>query len=317
VAQDSPIRILVVDDEDKVCDFLKQILEAEGYYVITAKDGGHALRMFERQRPDLVLLDLMLPGLDGMDVLRILKSQEADGFVPVIMLTCRDDMESKLRGLKLGADDYLGKPVRRKELLARIDALLRIKKLHDESARSRRVLDMESYIDPVTGLYNADYLEQRLGEEFERAERYREPLSCILISLDSLAPAAVGASQEDLAAALKEMVTILQGTVREFDILVHSQTYRFVVILPRTHFTGSLAVASRIWSQATRTEVKLNGRSLNLKVNMGVAFYPNRDVNSAHALLQQAEQALKKSIQEGDNQICLFQQMAYLYNPVG
>jgi DNA-binding response OmpR family regulator len=114
--------VLVVDDEPRIVQLVRDYLEHGGFSVLTASDGPSALRSARTARPDLVILDLGLPGLDGLDVARALRR---DGEVPLIMLTARSDESDKLVGLELGADDYLTKPFSPKELVARVRAVLR------------------------------------------------------------------------------------------------------------------------------------------------------------------------------------------------
>ena len=114
--------ILVVDDEPRIVELARDYLEHAGFRVITASDGRVSLDTAKRDRPDLVVLDLGLPGLDGLDVTRELRK---DGSIPIVMLTARDDELDKLLGLELGADDYLTKPFSPRELVARVKAVLR------------------------------------------------------------------------------------------------------------------------------------------------------------------------------------------------
>ena len=115
-------KILVVDDEKNICDLLRMYLEKEGYSVVIAYTGLDAVNMFASENPDLVLLDVMLPQLDGWQVCReIRKTNET----PIIMLTAKDEVFDKVLGLELGADDYITKPFDTKELVARIKAVLR------------------------------------------------------------------------------------------------------------------------------------------------------------------------------------------------
>ena len=115
-------KILVVDDERSITDLLEYNLERNGYPVIIARDGRQALRLAEAEQPDLVILDLMLPGLDGLDVCRVLRRESA---IPIIMLTARDEEVERVVGLELGADDYVTKPFSVRELIARVKAVLR------------------------------------------------------------------------------------------------------------------------------------------------------------------------------------------------
>ncbi|MBE3595620.1 MAG: response regulator transcription factor [Hydrogenibacillus sp.] len=116
-------KILVVDDEPSIITLLSFNLEKAGYDVIASQDGREALRIIETEAPDLVLLDLMLPGLDGMDILKHMRSRNI--IIPVMMVTARDEEFDKVLGLELGADDYITKPFRIREVLARIKAVFR------------------------------------------------------------------------------------------------------------------------------------------------------------------------------------------------
>ena len=115
-------KILVVDDEQSITDLLVYNLQRSGYQVVVAYDGRQALRLAQVERPDLVILDLMLPGLDGLDVCRAL---QREGSIPIIMLTARDEEIDRVVGLELGADDYVTKPFSVRELMARVKAVLR------------------------------------------------------------------------------------------------------------------------------------------------------------------------------------------------
>ncbi len=117
-----PKTVLVIDDEPKIAELCRDYLAAAGYAVLTAGDGPQGLALARRDRPDLVVLDLMLPGMDGLDVCRELRR---DGNVPIIMLTARVEETDKLIGLELGADDYLTKPFSPRELVARVRTVLR------------------------------------------------------------------------------------------------------------------------------------------------------------------------------------------------
>ena len=145
-------KILVVDDEKKICDLLKAYLEKDGYSVIVAHDGKQALDLVKTQNPDLVVLDLNLPGMDGLDVCKTLRSWSK---VPVIMLTARDEETDKIVGLELGADDYVTKPFSPREVIARVKAVLRRleegKQSDDYISVGDLVLDMAQHEATYTG----------------------------------------------------------------------------------------------------------------------------------------------------------------------
>ncbi len=146
-------RVLIVEDDHNIADLLRLYLEKEGYEVIIAPDGVKGVERFRNEQPDLVLLDVMLPGMDGWGVCRAIR---AEAKTPIIMLTAKSETEDKVYGLKQGADDYITKPFEMKEVLARIEAVLRRSGMEPEK-NSRRLtfdkltIDMEAFELTVDG----------------------------------------------------------------------------------------------------------------------------------------------------------------------
>ncbi|MCD2138920.1 response regulator transcription factor [Salinicoccus halitifaciens] len=139
--------ILVVDDEPSIVTLLKFNLEQAGYNVLTAEDGRTGLDMALNEKPDLMVLDLMLPGMDGMDVCKTLRQEKVN--LPILMLTAKDDEFDKILGLELGADDYLTKPFSPREVVARVKAILRRSQSEDaeQSEQILKIGDLEIHLD--------------------------------------------------------------------------------------------------------------------------------------------------------------------------
>ncbi|WP_018085858.1 response regulator transcription factor [Desulfurispora thermophila] len=138
------MRVLVIDDDPKITALLRRALTFEGYEVITAASGQEGIDMALQENPDLVVLDIMLPGLDGWEVCRQLRQHST---VPILMLTARDEVADRVKGLNLGADDYLVKPFALEELLARVHAMLRRSKQLEEAGRRLRFADLTLDLD--------------------------------------------------------------------------------------------------------------------------------------------------------------------------
>lgn len=195
--------------------------------------------------------------------------------------------------------------------------MLRIKQLHDHVARARTKLERLSVHDDLTGLFNYRYLHNRLSEEFKRAERYHDPLACIVIDIDRLQTindlAGRGLGDRVLAAVAE----VLLRSVRDVDVVARFGGDEFLVILPSTHFAGSVTVAERIWREVADASFTINDRQ-NAKVtlSLGVALFPSRDVRSKDALLRAADAALHQAKRDGGNRLCVFQQQGYLYTPM-
>jgi len=139
-AEASLAKILVVDDEEIVVDLHKRMLEKSGYDVIVAHNGQQALDLVSAETPDLILTDVFMPEINGLDLCEELKKNEKTNLIPVIMVTAVDDYDNKIRGIETGADDFLAKPVRSRELYARVKSLLRIKTLTDNLESAETVI---------------------------------------------------------------------------------------------------------------------------------------------------------------------------------
>ena len=293
----SAVKVLVADDSEAERLAARTTLSAAGYAVVEAFDGQHALEVFARERPDLVLLDVVMPRLTGLETCRILKAKTQSTYLPVIMLSTRNSVNARVEGLRSGADDYLGKPYDGDELVARVEALLRTRKILGEPDAKAEGDATESSPEPGTTQV-ADAQRRRMEEEFDRAERYSDPLACLRVALDD------GNGQTALRG-------VIESSIRKIDIIFEAGSDGFMLLLPNTHFPGALSVAERIWKDARAATVA--GKSMS--VSVGVSFYPNRDTHSLQDLVDLVDAALKQARQEGGGKICLYQHQGYLYAP--
>ncbi|WP_437580277.1 diguanylate cyclase [Sorangium sp. So ce887] len=312
-----PARIVVADDDRLARQMLVSILQKAGFQVEAVDDGQEAIELIGRGGVDLALLDIVMPRLTGLEACRLLKSMTAETFLPVVLVTVKTDTASRVEGLKIGADDYVCKPFEEEELLARVGAMLRIKRLHDHVAAQRAYLEQLSIHDEMTGLYNYRYLFTRLNEEFKRAERYHEPFACVLVDIDRLKAMNEIGGRTLGDAVIRRVADGIRRSVREVDVIARYGGEEFLIVLPSTHFAGSLTVAERIWREASGNPVEFGGASRPCSVSIGVSLYPSRDVRSKDALIRAAESALHQAKREGGNRICVFQQHGQIYTPTG
>ena len=184
----APPRILVVDDTPSNVKLLADVLQARGYSVLTAVNGVEALARTEHDAPDLVLLDVMMPGMSGYDVCRKIRANPATATLPVVMVTALDPTQERVKGIEAGADDFLTKPINQPEILARVRSLLRIKALHDE-------------LTALNGTLEARVTEQVVQlERLSRLKRFFSP---------ALAEAIVGGGADDpLKSHRREIVVV-------------------------------------------------------------------------------------------------------------
>ena len=190
-----PARVLVVDDEERNRRLFVAMLEAEGYTALEAADGAQALELARQSPPDLVLLDIMMPGMDGYEVARALKADALTKAIPVVMVTALDDRDSRLRGLEAGAEEFVTKPVDRNEMRVRVRNLLRLKEFSDFLADHNRILDaqvkertrqlLSSYRETIATMTRAAaYKDEETGAHVARISFYTVELAQAL-GLDS------------------------------------------------------------------------------------------------------------------------------------
>lgn len=312
-----PSRHVLVADDDRVTrEYVAGLLRGRGFKVTTVENGKKALEGALADDVGLVILDVIMEGLSGIDACRMIKSATAQRgyFLPVLLLTARTDVDSRVEGLRIGADDYVCKPFDERELLARVDGMLRIKDMHDDVHRARKRLERLAIRDELTGLYNYRYLQSRLDEEFKRAERYREPLSCAMIDIDHFKTFNDRFGHDVGDVVLRTIAERLLAAVREVDVVARYGGEEFLLVLPSTHLAGALTVADRVWRTVGEQPVTLTDeRTERITVSVGVALYPSRGVASRDALLKAADRALYRAKEDGRDRICVFSESTYVY----
>jgi diguanylate cyclase (GGDEF)-like protein len=313
VAASSPApsaKVLVADDSEAERASARDALTAAGYSVVEAIDGQHALEVYARERPDLVLLDVVMPRLTGLETCRILKAKTQSSYLPVIMVSTRNSVNARVEGLRSGADDYLGKPYDAEELRARVEALLRARRVLVEADVGG---EMSAVAPGVPTPVEADHtiFKRRMEEEFDRAERYSDPLTCLRVEIDGFDKMmrADRVLAGELVDALRDVIT---SSIRKIDLVFRADAKGYVLALPNTHFPGALAVAERIWRDARRLRSP-EGQACS--VNIGVSFFPNKDTHSLQDLLELVDAALERARRETGGKICLYQHQGYLYAP--
>lgn len=311
----TPAHVVLADDDRVTREYVAGLLRGHGYEVTAVDSGQKVLERVRGGGVTLVLLDVVMEGISGIDACRMIKSTTQGTFLPVILLTARSDTDSRVEGLRIGADDYICKPFDERELLARVTNMVRIKQMHDEVARARERLERLAIKDELTGLYNYRYLQSRLSEEFKRAERYREPLSCAMIDIDHF-KALNDRHGHDAGDRVLAMVSQrVLDAVREVDVVARYGGEEFLLLLPSTHLAGALTVADRVWRAVGERPFEVAGSSERVTISIGVALYPSRGVSTRDALLKSADRALYRAKDDGRNRICVYQDPGYIYTP--
>ena len=317
--------VLIADDDHAIVARIREHLAQQRYRFIEAFDGTQVLTALCEHRPDLLLMDVEMPGLGGVEVCRIVKANQSEsgfGFLPVILMTARGGKGGKVEGLELGADDYLTKPFDLLELSARVKSMLRLKALQDalveknrELDRANRELDQKrqellelSRTDGLTGLTNRRHFEERLSAEFTRSTRYRSPLSCLLLDIDHFKKVndSWGHPFGDLV--LKEVAQVTRKVLRDVDVLARYGGEELVALLPETSREEAYAAAERMREgvESLRLPFSAPGKptvDVRCTASIGVATYPAPGIDAQDALVSAADECLYAAKQNGRNQV--------------
>jgi two-component system cell cycle response regulator len=237
-------RILIVDDDRAQCAHLARMAEEWASLPFIAQTLSEALRLHRESKPDLVLLDVMMPHVDGYKLAQMFKRDA--GFVPIILLTALDDIESKRRGLAAGADEFLIKPVNAFELQIRVSSMLRIKRLADELESANRRLASLATIDSLTQLANRRVLAERLAHEFARGKRYQKHLSCLLLDIDHFKMVNDTHGHPMGDKVLAEVGAAITATIRNTDLGGRYGGEEFMIIAPETSQKQALILGERL-----------------------------------------------------------------------
>ncbi len=306
--QARPALILVADDEPINRSLIQRRLERAGYQVLTAENGSEAVEKTLATLPDLVILDIMMPIMDGLEACRRIKDDETTRDVPVIFLSARDETEVKVSGLSMGANDYISKPFKAEELLARVDVAMRLKHERDnlrasaEEARAHAELAQERAVtDALTGLLNRYGLQRALAREHAEARRYERPLACLMIDLDDFKKINDTHGHSAGDTALKQVATILTKVVRRSDMVFRYGGEEFLVLLPETDLEGAAALAEKIRESASTRLFGDGEHFFKLTLSAGAANL--RHDESGNDMIARADLALYHAKELGRNRV--------------
>ena len=298
VDTDGPQRILIVDDERVNVLALHGLLQDE-YKVMVAADGPRALQAAVSQQPDLILLDVRMPGMDGFEVCARLKADPVTSSIPVIFITALDDAEDETRGLELGASDYIAKPFNPMVVWARVRTQLRLKRQND-------LLERYAFRDGLTGIPNRRAFDDRSGTEWSRCLRARQSLAVALIDVDHFK--AYNDHHGHLRGddCLRQVADCLVGgTRRSGDLVARYGGEEFVVCMPNTPLEGALAVAEGL-REAIAAAGLPHGFSpvaSHVTVSVGVAALVPERVARLPDLMTEADRMLYASKAAGRNRV--------------
>jgi len=293
-------KILAVDDQTDNLELICQILEDNHFEVMTALSGKESLEKAEKEIPDVILLDINMPGMDGYEICQRLKKNRKTEAIPIIFVTASSGEENVVKGLDLGAHDYITKPFNERELLSRISVMIRIRE-------AEKKIETLSLTDELTGLYNRRYMYQRFEEEISRAKRNALSLSCLMLDIDFFKKIndTYGHNIGDFV--LKELAQILKKNLRGYDAIVRFGGEEFVVILPGTDPEGARAVGHKIREKVEEHTFEKDRKVVDVTVSVGVFGCPGTQlIDDVDRYVKCADEAMYRAKKAGRNRVIAY-----------
>ncbi len=286
-------KILVVDDDGSIRRVIRMDLEKAGYIVYTAYNGIEGLEMVKEVEPDLIISDIEMPKMDGVEFYEKLRAEDTS--IPFIFLTGSSDEERKISVLKLGVDGYLTKPFSKKELIVRVESLL-------EKAKK---INQNIYVDALPKVYNRKFLNEKLPAKIEKAIDTFTPLSVAMCDIDHFKKIndVYGHQAGDMV--LSFLGNFLKTHVRGNDIVARYGGEEFLILLEGIGKKDAYNVMERLREALSKEEIDIdNGRKIKITISIGISSFPD-DGSTLKELIEASDIALYKAKNEGRNRVIL------------
>jgi two-component system cell cycle response regulator len=306
--------ILIVEDTENDARILSTFLDEFSNKVRIVTNGRDALEMIKHDTFDIVLLDILMPDMNGYEVCRRIKQNDETCPIQVVMVTNLTDLDSKIRGIELGADDYLVKPVNKDELRVRVNSLFK-KKKYIEILRQRADSALNSAMtDDLTGIYNHSYFKHFLNLELKRSQRRKHGLALLFIDIDDFK--IINDTQGHPAGDeyLRSISRLIRKNIREIDLAARYAGDEFVIVLPYADRDIAALIAKRICDRI-KTQNCAQQQGPN-SVSIGIALFPDHG-ETLGELVQNADSALYAAKKAGKGQTCFYHPAKTFDNPLG
>ncbi len=297
-ADSLPSRILVIDDDPVSALLVDSLLRSAGFLASLCCEPARAMAVIEAERPDLIILDVVMPGLDGFEICRRVRASPGVLLTPIIFVTRKGDVEQRVRGLEAGGNDYVTKPFEPSELVARVRShLQRLSLLRDLATR-----------DGLTRCYNNKYFKERLEQEIKRAHRYQTDLTVGMLDLDRFKHVNDSYGHPGGDAVLAQIASILLASVRATDVVARYGGDEFGFLLVEAVVAESTVITNRLRERIAQHRFDLpavHGEALTVNgtVSIGIAAYRSDDTLAT--LLGRADLALYQAKAGGRNRVCV------------
>lgn len=285
--------ILIVEDSSVNGKLCERLLNKDGYDTAICTDGESAIEFLKTNSPDLILLDIIMPGIDGYEFSRVMKNNPQTKHTPIIFLSAMDDEKSIIKGFDNGAVDFITKPFRHRELLART-------RTHVELKRAKEKLIRMAITDELTGLVNRRYFMGRLLHEYERTKRYKSVFTVLMIDLDYFKNVNDTYGHQAGDTVLRTVSDSMKLSLRLSDIIGRIGGEEFAVILPETEINTAMLISERLRKSVDDQDINHKNCKIKITISIG-ASQSLKDDLSIDDVLQRADSALYKAKDNGRN----------------
>lgn len=300
------VQVLIVDDEPLNLDMLSRRLNTRGYQTVTAPSAEEAHRRIRERTPDIILLDVNMPRVSGLEMLDQLKADESTQGIPIILVSALSDTENIVRGLQRGANDYVTKPINLPVLLARLETQLKMASLVSQLESQKEILAKLAAYDDLTGVLNRRSMFEALELDLNRSVRYQHHLSVLMMDLDHFKKVNDQYGHAAGDSILREFAERVSHGLRSTDALCRYGGEEFSAVLPETPACQASTVAENIRQLVLSLPFTHEDQKIPMTVSIGVATFVPGEQPSAAALLDRADKALYDAKNSGRNRVCSF-----------
>jgi two-component system cell cycle response regulator len=297
-------KVLIAEDGAVSRHMLQALLVKWGYEVVATADGNEALGILEgEEAPRLAILDWMMPGMEGAQICARVREHQERPYVYMLLLTARNDKQDLLRGLELGADDYLTKPFDSKELRARLLVGQRILDLQDGLLAAQEELRFRATHDALTGVPNRSMVMEALGAELNRQKRSRGVVAIALLDIDHFKD--INDTHGHLCGdeVLRTVAHLVKDCVRPYDTVGRYGGEEFLIVISSIDVVGAMALAERVRTTLSSSPISTQFGDVPVTVSLGVAVGSNDESILPDHLLSRADQALYQAKRLGRNRV--------------
>lgn len=292
-------KILVVDDNILNIRLLKDILEDENYTVFQINNSIEVLDIVNDVKPDVILLDIMMPEMDGFEVCKALKDDFEAKDIPIIMVTAKTESSDLKKALEIGAFDYIKKPIDEVEVIARVQSALRFKEYQE------KLKEMASK-DGLTGVYNHALLIELFEKELNKQERNAGNISFVMLDIDYFKKVNDNYGHISGDIVLKGLSQILESSTRSSDIVGRFGGEEFSIVLPEISADEAYKLCDRIRQTIENYDFFISEIAIKITVSMGIYFKTSKDSISSKEIIKNADTALYTAKHRGRNRVEVF-----------